>query len=109
MFTDFDVDFVFRPADGGLAIDGDPYWMAVSGGGRMERRFDDAATTLAANPSVFGNAQRLARHAAFFRYLKADCPEQWRSLQASIAEGRGQLELYAIPIRRMPYTVRDSS
>ena len=32
MFTDLDVDFVFRPEDGDLVIDGDPYWISLDSG-----------------------------------------------------------------------------
>ena len=79
MFTDFEVDFAFRPDADRLAIDGEPYWMAVSGMGasaRIDRRFEDSETTLAANPAVFGSGFRLAKHAAFFRYLKSDLPRR---------------------------------
>ena len=111
MFTDLDVDFVFQGgADGELVIDGDPYWIAVKsrtgGSGRISGRFDDSATTLAANPAVFGSGYRLARYAAFFRYLKADCPARWQTLQGSIAKAKRELDLYTIPLRGMPYAVR---
>ena len=109
MFTDFDVDFVFRPEADALVIDGEPYWIAVSGRGAaasIDRRFDDAPATLAANPAVFGSAFRLAKHAAFFRYLQAECGTQWQALQASIAEARPALDLYTVRTRRMPYAVR---
>ena len=109
MFTDFEVDFAFRPNAGHLAIDGEPYWMAVSGMGasaRIDRRFEDSETTLAANPAVFGSGFRLAKHAAFFRYLKTDCPGEWRILNERLHASRGALDLYTIPLRRMPYAVR---
>ena len=109
MFTDFDVDFTFAPSGGNLAIKGTPYWMAVSGLGasaRVERRFDDADAILAANPAVFGSAFRLARYAAFFRYLKADCTVAWQRLEGQLRETRRALDLYTIPLRRMPYAVR---
>ena len=109
MFTDFEVDFAFRPDVDGLAIDGEPYWMAVSGMGasaRIDRRFDDSETTLAANPAVFGSGFRLAKHAAFFRYLKSDCPTEWRLLNERLSASRRALDLYTIPLRRMPYAVR---
>ena len=112
MFTDFDVDFVFRPADGRLAIDGEPYWMAVRGRGasaRIDRRFDDADATLAANPIVFGSGFRLAKHAALFRYLKNVCPAQWQALKARLDESRELLHLYTIRTRRMPYAVEANS
>ena len=109
MFTDFDVDFAFRPTAGRLAIDGEPYWMAVSGMGaaaRVDRRFEDSETTLAANPAVFGSGFRLAKHAAFLRYLKSTCPTEWRLLDERLRASRGALDLYTIPKRRMPYAVR---
>lgn len=109
MFTDHGVDFVFRPAQGRLAIDGSPYWIALKSGGgagRIDRRFDDPKAILAANPVVFGSAFRLARHGALFRYLKADCPERWRALQSRVAAVREELDLYTIPVRRMPYSIR---
>ena len=109
MFTDFDVDFVFEPGSGRLLIQGDPYWMAVSGLGasaRVDRRFRDADTTLAANPAVFGSGFRLAKHAAFFRYLKSDCPAEWQTLNDRIDVARSSLDLYTIPVSRMPYAVR---
>ena len=108
MFTDFEVDFAFRPDTGHLAIDGEPYWMAVSGMGasaRIDRRFEDSETTLAANPAVFGSGFRLAKHAAFFRYLRSDCPTEWRLLKEQLDASRGGLDLYTIPLRRMPYAV----
>ena len=109
MFTDLEVDFAFRPDADQLAVDGEPYWMAVSGMGasaRIDRRFADAETTLAANPAVFGSGFRLAKHAAFFRYLKADCPAEWRLLSEGLRASRPALDLYTIPLRRMPYAVR---
>ena len=109
MFTDFDVDFAFGPAAGNLAVTGEPYWMAVSGMGasaRVASRFEDAETIRAANPAVFGSAFRLAKHAAFFRYLKSDCPAQWQTLNDRLQEARKMLDLYTIPLRRMPYAVR---
>lgn len=110
MFTDLDVDFVFHGAHGELVIDGDPYWIAVQsrtgGAGRISDRFDDSTTTLAANPAVFGSGYRLARYAAFFRYLKADCAASWKTLQGSIAKAKRELDLYTIPLREMPYAVR---
>ena len=109
MFTDFEVDFAFRPDDDRLAIDGEPYWMAVSGIGasaRIDRRFEDSETTLAANPAVFGSGFRLAKHAAFFRYLRSDCPGEWRLLNERLSANRRALDLYTIPLRRMPYAVR---
>ena len=109
MFTDFEVDFAFQPDDDRLAIDGEPYWMAVSGMGasaRIDRRFEDSETTLAANPAVFGSGFRLAKHAAFFRYLKSICPAEWRLLQERLGASREALDLYTIPLRRMPYAVR---
>ena len=110
MFTDLDVDFVFRPENGELVVDGDPYWIALDsegrGPGRITGRFDDAAATLAANPVVFGSGFRLAKYAALFRYLKADCPDRWRALRRSVAKEKRALDLYTIPLRRMPYAVR---
>lgn len=110
MFTDLDIDFVYRSADGELVIDGDPYWIKVrsrtGGAGRISGRFDDSATTLAANPAVFGSGYRLAKYAAFFRYLKADCPTRWKALHRNIADAKRELDLYTIPLRRMPYAVR---
>ena len=109
MFTDFDVDFVFEPVSDRLLIQGDPYWMAVSGLGasaRVDRRFGDADTTLSSNPAVFGSGFRLAKHAAFFRYLKTDCPAEWQTLNDRIDTTRSNLDLYTIPVRRMPYAVR---
>ena len=109
MFTDFEVDFAFWPNAGHLAIDGEPYWMAVSGMGasaRIDRRFEDSETTLAANLAVFGSGFRLAKHAAFFRYLKTDCPGEWRVLNERLHASREALDLYTIPLRRMPYAVR---
>ena len=108
MFTDFEVDFVFQPENGRLAIAGDPYWIAVRdgvGGGEITRRFDDSAALLAANPAVFGSGFRLAKHAALFRYLKADCPAEWRALGERIDAARARLDLYTIPLRHMPYAV----
>ena len=81
MFTDFDVDFTFAPSDERIVITGAPHWMAVSGVGasaRVDRRFQDAETTLAANPAVFASGFRLARYAAIFRYLETDCLGQWQ-------------------------------
>ena len=109
MFTDFDVDFAFRPANGHLAITGEPYWMAVSGMGasaRVDSRFEEAKTIVAANPAVFGSGFRLAKHAAFFRYLKSDCPARWQALNNRLEAMRKSLDLYTIPLRRMPYAVR---
>jgi len=110
MFTDLDVDFVFGPEQGELVVDGDPYWIALDsrrrGPGRITGRFDDAAATLAANPVVFGSGFRLAKYAALFRYLKTDCPLQWRAFRGSVAQHRRELDLYTIPMRRMPYAVR---
>ena len=110
MFTDLDVDFVFRPDGGDLIVDGDPYWISVDserlGRGRITGRFDDRATTLAANPAVFGSGFRLAKYAAVFRYLKAECPEAWRALRRSVANQKSSLDLYTIPLRQMPYAVR---
>ena len=83
--------------------------MAVSGLGasaRVDRRFRDADTTLAANPAVFGSGFRLAKHAAFFRYLKSDCPAEWQTLNDRIDAAQSSLDLYTIPVRRMPYAVR---
>ena len=108
MFTDFEVDFVFEPLNGRLAIAGEPHWIAVRDGvgrGEITRRFDDSAALVAANPAVFGSGQRLAKHAAFFRYLKADCPAEWQALGERIDAARTQLDLYTIPLRQMPYTV----
>ena len=110
MFTDLDVDFAFRPRHGELVIDGEPYWIALDsrgvGPGRITDRFDDSAATLAANPVVFGSAFRLAKYAALFRYLKADCPKRWQALKRSVAKQRRSLDLYTIPMRQMPYAVR---
>ena len=110
MFTDLDVDFVFRPDGGDLVVDGDPYWISVDsdgpGSGRITGRFDDRATTLAANPVVFGSGFRLAKYAAVFRYLKAECPERWQALRRSVAKQKRALDLYTIPLRQMPYAVR---
>ena len=110
MFTDLDVDFVFRPEDGDLVIDGDPYWISLDSGrvgpGRIIGRFDDRDATLAANPVVFGSGFRLAKYAALFRYLKADCPERWQALKRSVAKQKRTLDLYTIPMRQMPYAVR---
>ena len=110
MFTDLDVDFVFRPEDGALVVDGDPYWIALDsrgrGPGRITDRFDDAAATLASNPAVFGSGFRLAKYAALFRYLKADCPERWQALKRNVGQEKRALDLYTIPLRRMPYAVR---
>ncbi|MCY3839988.1 MAG: hypothetical protein OXH09_15270 [Gammaproteobacteria bacterium] len=110
MFTDLDVDFVFRPESGELVVDGDPYWISVDsegrGPGRVTGRFDDRAATLAANPVVFGSGFRLAKYAAVFRYLKAECPERWRALRQSVAKQKRALDLYTIPLRQMPYAVR---
>ena len=110
MFTDLDVDFVFRPDGGELIVEGDPYWISLDsrrgGSGRITGRFDDSATTLKANPVVFGSGFRLAKYAALFRYLKTDCPEQWQALRRSLSEHRRELDLYTIPMRQMPYAVR---
>ncbi len=110
MFTDLDVDFVFRPDSANLVVDGDPYWISVDsegrGPGRITGRFDDPATTLAANPVVFGSGFRLAKYAAVFRYLKAECPERWRALRRSLGQHKRALDLYTIPLRQMPYAVR---
>lgn len=110
MFTDLDVDFVFRPEEGQLVVDGDPYWIALDsqgpGPGRITDRFHDSAATLAANPVVFGSGFRLAKYAAVLRYLKADCPERWQTLKRSVAKQRRILDLYTIPMRQMPYAVR---
>lgn len=110
MFTDLDVDFVFRPVQGNLVVDGDPYWIAVdsesAGPGRITGRFDDRATTLAANPVVFGSGFRLAKYTAVLRYLKAECPERWQALRRSVKREKHALDLYTIPLRRMPYAVR---
>lgn len=110
MFTDLDVDFVFRPEDGELVVDGDPYWIALDshgpGPGRITDRFHDTAATLAANPVVFGSGFRLAKYAALLRYVKADCPERWQALKRSVAKQKRALDLYMIPMRQMPYAVR---
>lgn len=110
MFTDLDVDFAFRPENVDLIVDGDPYWIAVDSGkpgsGRITGRFDDPDATLAANPVVFGSGFRLAKYAAVFRYLKAECPERWRALRRSAAKAKPSLDLYTIPMRQMPYAVR---
>ena len=110
MFTDLDVDFVFRHEDGELVVEGDPYWIALDshgrGPGRITGRFDDAALTLASNPVVFGSGFRLAKYAALFRYLKADCPDRWQALKRSVAKQKRALDLYTIPLRQMPYAVR---
>ena len=110
MFTDLDVDFAFRPENGELVVNGDPYWIALdsrgAGPGRITDRFDDAAATLAANPVVFGSGFRLAKYAALFRYLKADCPERWQALKRSVAKQKRALDLFTIPMRQMPYAVR---
>ena len=107
MFTDLDVEFVFRPESGDLVVDGDPYWISVDskgpGSGRITGRFEDRATTLAANPAVFGSGFRLAKFAAVFKYLKAECPERWRALRQSVAKQKRALDLYTIPLRQMPY------
>ena len=110
MFTDLDVDFAFRPHNGELIVDGEPYWIALesrgTGPARITGRFDDSGATLAANPVVFGSAFRLAKYAALFRYLKADCPERWQALRRSVRKQRRALDLYTIPMRQMPYAVR---
>ena len=110
MFTDLDVDFVFRPEQGELVVEGDPYWISLDsrrgGSGRITGRFDDAAATLKANPVVFGSGFRLAKYAALFRYLKTDCPEQWQALRGSLSKYKRELDLYTIPMRQMPYAVR---
>ncbi|MXY55840.1 MAG: hypothetical protein F4Y41_05490 [Gammaproteobacteria bacterium] len=110
MFTDVDVDFVFRPQGGDLLVEGDPYWISVDskgrGPGRITGRFDNRATTLAANPVVFGSGFRLAKYAAVFRYLKAECPDRWRALRRSVAQHERALDVYTIPLRQMPYAVR---
>lgn len=108
MFTDAGVDFTFQPAGDSLAIDGAPYWIAVRtrrGRGEIDRRFDDADALLAANPAVFGSGLRLARHAAFFRYLKAECAAEWQALRERIRDAAPQLDLYTIPRRLMPYAI----
>ena len=108
MFTDAGVDFTFRPVGDSLAIDGAPYWIAVrarGGRGEVDRRFDDADAMLAANPAVFGSGLRLARHAAFFRYLKAECAAEWQALREHIRDTAPQLDLYTIPRRLMPYAI----
>ena len=110
MFTDLDVDFVFRPEQGELVVEGDPYWISLDsrrgGSGRITSRFDDAAATLKANPVVFGSGFRLAKYAALFRYLKTDCPEQWQALRRGLSKHKRELDLYTIPMRQMPYAVR---
>ena len=110
MFTDLDVDFVFRPEQGELVVEGDPYWISLDsrrgGSGRITGRFDDAAATLKANPVVFGSGFRLAKYAALFRYLKTDCPKQWQALRRSLSKHKRELDLYTIPMRQMPYAVR---
>ena len=108
MFTDAGVDFTFQPIGDSLAIDGEPYWMAVRtkrGRGEIDRRFDDSNALLAANPAVFGSGVRLAKHAAFFRYLKAECAAEWQALRQQIDAATAQLDLYTIPRRLMPYAI----
>ena len=108
MFTDAGVDFTFQPVGDGLAIAGAPYWIAVrarGGRGEVDRRFDDADALLAANPAVFGSGLRLARHTAFFRYLKAECAAEWQALRERIRDATPQLDLYTIPRRLMPYAI----
>ena len=108
MFTDAGVDFTFQPVGDSLAIDGEPHWMAVRskrGRGEIDRRFDDSDALLAANPSVFGSGLRLAKHAAFFRYLKAECAAEWQALREHIEAATAQLDLYTIPRRFMPYAI----
>lgn len=110
MFTDLDVDFVFRPEQDELVVEGDPYWISLDsrrgGSGRITGRFDDPAATLKANPVVFGSGFRLAKYAALFHYLKTDCPEQWQALRRSLSKHKKELDLYTIPMRQMPYAVR---
>lgn len=108
MFTDAGVDFTFQPVGDSLAIDGAPYWIAVRkrrGRGEIDRRFDDSSALLAANPAVFGSGMRLAKHAAFFRYLKAECDGEWQALRERLDAARTQLDLYVIPRRLMPYAI----
>ena len=108
MFTDAGVDFTFQPLGDSLAIAGDPYWIAVRkqrGRGEVDRRFDDSNALLAANAAVFGSGGRLAKHAALFRYLKAECPAEWQALRERIYSARPQLDLYTIPRRLMPYAI----
>ena len=108
MFTDAAVDFTFQPVGDRLAIDGEPYWIAVRarrGRGEIDRRFDDSDALLAANPAVFGSGMRLARHAAFFRYLKAECAAEWQALREHIHKATAKLDLYTIPRRLMPYSI----
>ena len=108
MFTDAGVDFTFQPVGDRLAIDGEPYWIAVRarrGRGEIDRRFDDSDALLAANPAVFGSGVRLAKHAAFFRYLKAECAAEWQALREHIRKATAKLDLYTIPRRLMPYSI----
>ena len=108
MFTDAGVDFTFQPDGDSLAIAGDPYWIALRkrrGRGEIDRRFDESKALLAANPAVFGSGVRLAKHAAFFRYLRAECPAEWQALRERIDGARAQLDLYTIPRRLMPYAI----
>ena len=108
MFTDAGVEFTFQPVGDTLAITGEPYWIAVRkkrGRGEIDRRFDDYDALVAASPSVFGSGLRLARHAAFFRYLRAECPAEWQALRDQIDATAAQLDLYTIPRRLMPYAI----
>ena len=108
MFTDAGVDFTFQPVGDSLAIAGEPYWIAVRkkrGRGEIDRRFDDSNALFAANPAVFGSGARLAKHAAFFRYLKAECAAEWQALHEHIDAARPRLDLYTIPRRLMPYAI----
>jgi len=110
IFTDEGVNPWFEVNNHGeFLIHGSPYWIAVKdgiqgGNGKILRGISNTINVLNTNPVVYGSAYRVARYAAFFRYLSHHCTHEWQVLNASIDTNRSALNV--IRIKEMPHIIQ---
>lgn len=110
MFVDADTKYSFGITfTKRLVFHGDPYWVLMTknqdGSGNIEKRIDDTSLLLRANPIVFGNSIKIARLAAFFRYMKRDCNVQWRDFAERFNNVRREMDNIKIDEGDMMYMV----
>lgn len=108
IYTDYDQPINFNSIGQNIVFDGAPYYLfANSSNDGSEAKIDYMWTFVCKqmsdliyliNPIVYDSAIKCCQWSAFFRYVKANYPDEWRSFKADVQQLRYDAPEVVTPI-----------